>query len=113
MPDLGQTKSSPTPVSYEIDGGLFDHLKYKITNHVDVDRQGPRARASSFALKEMVERFLYGLDENNCSNITQFCKQTIPKYIEKLINKLDFPDLRKKKNLKKLLGMQKMALSRT
>lgn len=89
---FGHNEMFPTLVSYEVDGMVFGHLKYKITNSVDIDRNGPKARVIPFAQKEMVERFLYGLDENIRMDITRFCKETIPGIRTQIFEKLDFPD---------------------
>ncbi|ARN81314.1 hypothetical protein [Methylocystis bryophila] len=89
---FGRNEIFPTLVSYEIDGMVFGHLKYKVTNNVDIDRNGPKARVIPFAQKEMVERFLYGLDDNIRSDITKFCRETIPGIRTQIFEKLDFPD---------------------
>jgi hypothetical protein len=75
---FGHDELFPTLLSYEIDGMVFGKLKYRKTNHIDIDRGGPKASVIPFAQKEMVERFLYGLDEKIRADITTFCASTIP-----------------------------------
>jgi hypothetical protein len=75
---FGSTEKFPSLVSYELDGMVCDRLKYVRTNYVDIDRQGERAKIIPFAQKEMVDRFLYGLDDTIQVNISAFCQNTIP-----------------------------------
>ena len=79
----------PTLVSYELFGVVEGQLRIHRTNHVDVDRNGTRARVIPFAQKEMVERFLYGLDERIERRITDFCKATIPTIRQKTLGRLE------------------------
>jgi hypothetical protein len=81
----GEKELFPTLVAYEIDGMLFGKLKYKKTEKVDIDRDGDRARVLPFAQKEMVERFLYGLDTGIQSNVIKFCRDTISEIGKELI----------------------------
>lgn len=69
-----------------------DRLKYKRTEYVDIDRAGPGARVLPFAQKEMVERFLYGLDAEIQKNIRLFCIQNIGSIRDKLLARLNFDD---------------------
>jgi hypothetical protein len=89
---FGRKDLFPTLVSYEIDGMVFGKLKYIQTNNVDIDRSGPRARVIPFAQKEMVERFLYGLDEEIESDVTEFCKETVTQITTQIFEMLDFPN---------------------
>lgn len=88
----GRSERFPTLVAYEIDGFLEGRLKYTKSEPIDIDRGGPKARVMPFAQKEMVERFLYGIDETNRRKITQFCKATIPSIRKSIIDKLEFDD---------------------
>lgn len=89
---FGDSELFPTLVSYEIDGIVFGKLKYKRTNYVDIDRAGPKARVIPFAQKEMVERFLYGLDEKIQNDIAKFCEQTVPQIRMQIFDMLELPD---------------------
>lgn len=89
---FGDDDLFPTLISFEVDGTIFGKLKFKTTNHVDIDRNGERARVIPFAQKEMVERFLYGLDEKIERNITVFCQQTIPAIRNEIMEHLIMPD---------------------
>ncbi|HBM88868.1 MAG TPA: hypothetical protein DD437_10005 [Rhodobiaceae bacterium] len=82
----------PTLVSYEIDGSVFGRLKYVETNLVNIDRDGHKARVLPFAQKEMVERFLYGLDEDIEREVTLFCKRMIPIISDEILTRLKFDD---------------------
>jgi hypothetical protein len=87
---FGRAELFPTLVSFEIDGVVAGRLKYVIKNVKDIDRNGPRACVLPFAQKEMVDRFLYGLDENIERFITQFCKRTVTNVRETITGKIQF-----------------------
>lgn len=86
---FGNKELFPTLISFEIDGIVCGQLKYQETNFVDIDRRGSRAQVIPFAQKEIVERFLYGLDEDIERQIVDFCSQSVPtirNQIERTIN---------------------------
>jgi hypothetical protein len=89
---FGSRDIFPSLCSFEIDGIVFGKLKFRKTNEVDIDRIGDRARVIPFAQKEMVERFLYGLDGNIERSISQFCKLTIPTISEQILAHLEMSD---------------------
>jgi len=89
---FGSKDIFPTLVSFEVDGMAFGRLKYVQTNSVDIDRAGDRARVLPFAQKEMVERFLYGLDGDMERSITQYCKNTVPAISDEIFAQLDMSD---------------------
>ncbi|MCJ7993670.1 hypothetical protein J5N58_03470 [Rhizobium cremeum] len=86
---FGNIEKFPTLVSFTIDGVVFDKLKFTETNFVDIDRNGDRARVIPFAQKEMVERFLYGLDSEIERQITIWCKEAVPEIRNQILNSLD------------------------
>lgn len=87
---FGDKEIFPTLVSFEIDGMVGDSLKYVKTNSVDIDRNGPRSRVLPFAQKEMVDRFLYGLDDQIERLITTFCRRTAPDIRNAIMSSLQF-----------------------
>ncbi len=96
---FGKTELFPTLISFEIDGMVGGSLKLVRTNFIDIDRgekkdaaDGTKRRATviPFAQKEMVERFLYGLDEKMQDDIAKFCESTIPAIGKKLLERLQF-----------------------
>ncbi|MHC2456230.1 hypothetical protein ACVMIX_002871 [Rhizobium leguminosarum] len=89
---FGSEEKFPTLVSFTIDGVIFDKLKFSETNFVDIDRNGERARVIPFAQKEMVERFLYGLDSEIERQITVWCKEAVPEIRNQILNALDMTD---------------------
>lgn len=91
----------PTLVSYEVDGLLFGRLKYRRTNFVDIDRRADRARVLPFAQKEMVERFLYGIDVDIERKIAQFAKETVSEITKEVFEYLDMPGDDKERLLEK------------
>jgi hypothetical protein len=81
---FGRNDLFPTLISYEIFGMVGGQLRVFQTNHEDVDRGGTRAKVIPFAQKEMVERFLYGLDDGIQRRITAFCKGAVPRIRERI-----------------------------
>ena len=89
---FGSDELFPTLVSFELYGTVAGRLKYVQTNIVDIDRNGHRARDLPFAQKEMVERFLYGLDEGIESKIRQFCENSVPDIANRIIESLEMSE---------------------
>ena len=94
---FGKSEIFPTLISYEIDGMISGNLKYIRTNFVDVDRKKDdgsgvvrKATVIPFAQKEMVERFLYGLDEKMQDDVSMFCNTAITAIGVKLLDKIQF-----------------------
>ena len=98
---FGSTELFPTLISFEIDGMVSDRLKYVQKEVVDIDRGGPRSSVLPFAQKEMVERFLYGLDEKSQQDIAGFCEQSVPEISQRLLDQLQFADAAEKQELEK------------
>jgi hypothetical protein len=70
------------------DQKVGDRLKYVIKNETDIDRNGPRAAVLPFAQKEMVDRFLHGLDEAIERQLTQFSESAITKIRETIVGQI-------------------------
>ena len=87
---FGREERFPSLVWYETDGLLCGHLKYRESAFIDIDRQGRRAAVLPFAQKDMIERFLYGLDESIEAGIKQFCKQSVPAIADALLERVEF-----------------------
>lgn len=75
---FGEKERFPTLISFEVNGVICGKLKYVHTNRCDIDRDGTRAEVIPFAQKEMVDRFVYGLDDEVKRDIQKFCRETIP-----------------------------------
>lgn len=86
---FGSKDIFPSLVSYEVDGIAFGNLRFRRTNFIDIDRDGDRARVLPFAQKEMVERFLYGLDTDIERNIAQFCTRTVSSIRKEILEQID------------------------
>jgi hypothetical protein len=79
----------PTLTEFRVFGMVGGALKFGVGSHVDIDRNGDRARVIPFAQRYMVERFLYGLDSDIERKIKAFCQRTVPKISEHLIGQMD------------------------
>lgn len=71
MAGFGSEELFPTLISFEINGAFGGRLRYRQIELVDIDRDGDRARVIPFAQRDMVERFLYGLDNKIEHQITK------------------------------------------
>lgn len=89
---FGDNDLFPTLVSLEVTGMVGNRLKYYCHERVDIDRNGQRARVIPFAQREMVERFLYGLDGSIQDSITKFCREAVPQISSEVIDTLDIGD---------------------
>lgn len=96
---FGSQERFPTLVSYEIDGIVCGKLKFKKSNFHDIDREGDKAVVLPFAQKEMVDRFLYGLDDEIQKNIYDFCRNTVGTISQSIVDSLNFAKIEDKDNL--------------
>lgn len=85
---FGSSEIFPTLVSFEMFGCVNGQLRVYQTNEVDIRRSGIRAKVIPFAQKEMVERFLYGLDDQIQHEITDFVKSALPRIRERTMEGL-------------------------
>ncbi len=74
---FGNDDIFPTLIAFEIDGMVLGHLKKRQVRLCDIDRDGERAAVIPFAQKEMVDRFLYGLDDQIEREISSFASKTV------------------------------------
>jgi hypothetical protein len=72
---FGSDELFPTLISFEIDGMVSGRLTYFERNFIDIDRSATRSLVVPFAQKEMVERFLYGLDEKIQRDVADFARK--------------------------------------
>ena len=89
---FGDDDLFPTLVAFELYGVFGKRLKYAEIEYVDIDRDGEKARVLPFAQREMVERFLYGLDPDIEMEITRFARDAVPSIAAQLLKVLDMSD---------------------
>lgn len=89
---FGSEEIFPTLINFSIYGTVGGRLKFRRGETVDIDREGTKARVMAFAQREMVERFLYGLDRGIQESVTKFCENSVPAIAEAMIEKLDMSD---------------------
>jgi hypothetical protein len=58
----GDKQLFPSLISYRFDGMILSRLKMQERDKVEIDNNNERARIIPFAQREMVDRFLYGID---------------------------------------------------
>ena len=73
----------PSLHAIEIDGIYFGEIKKRQRIVVDIDRRGERAAVVPFAQSEMVERFLFGIDDELEQKILSFVEQSFDKLCER------------------------------
>ena len=86
---FGSKELFPTLKEFQIIGMIGGALKFQTGSHVDIDRNGDRARVLPFAQRDMVERFLYGLDSDIERKIKTFCQRTVPEISNQLLAQVD------------------------
>lgn len=86
---FGSDEIFPTLIYYDIQGSVGGRLKFAERDFIDIDRDGVKARVLAFAQREMVERFLYGLDTDIERQITEFAKRSVPEISQQIINSLE------------------------
>lgn len=86
---FGSKELFPTLEEFQIIGMIGGALKFQTGSHVDIDRNGDRARVLPFAQRDMVERFLYGLDSDIERKIKTFCQRTVPEISNQLLAQVD------------------------
>lgn len=89
---FGTDEIFPTLIYFELQGSVGGRLKFGEREFIDVDRDGVKARILPFAQREMVERFLYGLDSEIETQITNFAKRSVPDISRQLIESLEIDD---------------------
>lgn len=87
---FGSKEIFPSLFSYEISGMIGGVLKYSKDIDVDIDRRGARAAVLPFAQKEMVERFLYGLDAQTRQRIAGVIRSTLPDLQNSILERIEF-----------------------
>lgn len=81
---FGSDELFPSLHAVEIDGVYFGKLKTKLVRAVDIDRRGERAAIVPFAQSEMVERFLYGIDEDLEGKLLKFIERSGDKAVSRV-----------------------------
>lgn len=89
---FGEKERFPTLVSYELDGVFEAKIRYRQTDQCDIDRNGVRAYVRPFAQKDMVDRFLHGLDDRLRRDITRYCQETVGQISEGILDSIKFED---------------------
>jgi hypothetical protein len=97
---FGLKERFPTLISYEVEGVICKRLKLKKTAKCDIDRDGEQAFIQPFAQKEMVERFLYGLDKDIQNKINQYVSETVTTITDSVFSRLSSLDEETLKELK-------------
>lgn len=87
---FGEKERFPSLVWFETDGMICGHLKYRVADYIDIDRQGRVAAVLPFAQKDMIERFLYGLDGEIEKGIKDFCRRSVPEISKSMLERIDF-----------------------
>ncbi|SMH41693.1 hypothetical protein [Maritimibacter sp. HL-12] len=89
---FGEDEIFPTLISYEVDSVFEAKIRAFQTDECDIDRNGKKAFVRPFAQKEMVDRFLHGLDERLQQDITRFSREAVQKISDGIIDALDLKD---------------------
>jgi hypothetical protein len=74
----------PSLHAVEIDGVYFGKLKFKVIRDIDIDRRGVRAAIVPFAQSEMVERFLFGIDDDLEGKLLKYIEKSAERAVVKV-----------------------------
>lgn len=89
---FGSKEKFPSLIWFHTDGMLCGHLKYEEADHIDIDRSGTKAAVLPFAQKDMIERFLYGLDASIAKGVHAFCSSAVPEISKSLLERVEVSD---------------------
>lgn len=97
---FGEEELFPSLLCLEVDGFYFGKHKIMRRETVDIDRAGVRAAVVPFAQREMVDRFLSGIDLDLQYSIEEFVQASTEKAVNEIIehlggNLVDSEDLKK------------------
>lgn len=81
---FGTEEMCPSLEAIETDGIIFDRLKYKNTESIDIGRRGPHASIVGFAQDDMVGRFLNGVDPAYETHVLSLVKDLNDKFLASL-----------------------------
>lgn len=109
---FGNSERFPTLMSFEIDGVFEAKIRLMRTDRCDIDRNGVRAYVRPFAQKDMVDRFLHGLDDRLRRDITRYCEETVGEISEGIFKSINFADDSDEAELRKLAADAQRAFIR-
>ncbi len=89
---FGEDDLFPTLISYEIYGAFGGKMLFRTKEIIDIDRNGERSKVVAFAQREMVDRFLYGLDGSIEYQIGDEASQSAKAISESILSRLDMPE---------------------
>ncbi len=96
---FGESEIFPSLQAIEIDGIIDGRLKKKETWRIDIDRDGETADIIPFAQRDMVDRFLYGIDSEFEGAVKSFIEEVV---VEAGDSVVDATVRRPKKKIEKL-----------
>jgi hypothetical protein len=85
---FGENERFPTLIAFEIDGLYEGLVRFTETDYCDIDRRGQKAFVRPFAQKDMVDRFLHGVDDRLRTSITKYCRETVGKISQGIFDSL-------------------------
>ena len=83
---FGEIEVFPTMIAFEIDGLFNGQIRLIETDRCDIDRNGKKAYVRPFAQKDMVDRFLHGLDDALREDIQYYCEETLDTLLSSLVD---------------------------
>jgi hypothetical protein len=99
---FGENERFPTLIAFEIDGLYEGLVRCTETDYCDIDRRGQKAFVRPFAQKDMVDRFLHGVDDRLRAAITKYCRETVGKISQGIFDSLAIANEGDREKLMKL-----------
>jgi hypothetical protein len=85
---FGEHEKFPSLVAYQVEGIIANRLKKRETDRVVTDRENITGEILPFAQREMVDRFLYGVDPDFEIGIEGFIETTITATCKQIVERL-------------------------
>jgi hypothetical protein len=83
---FGSKEMFPSLISYDMDGVIAGHLKKRRTNDVQTNRNEITAEIIPFAQRDIVDRYLHGIDPDFERGFEEFLRSTMENTAESVVN---------------------------
>lgn len=100
---FGEDEIFPTLLNYRVEGKVLGITKKKKEKHIDIDGLNEFAAIEPFAQKEMVDRFVYGVDYEFENFVTENYKNFLTEFGNGIIKTIYPPRSYKRKDLEKAI----------
>lgn len=86
---FGSDERLPSLKSCEVDGFSMNRLRVNFTNECDISRDGRQSAVFGFAQHDVMDRFLYGFDDEVQEALLDFSSKSVDKIFAQVIERLE------------------------